>query len=163
MTTPAPAPVTIRLARPDEYSAVEELLRRVRLPVEGIARLTGLVVVADAGGQVVGSAALEPYDPAGLLRSVAVEPAFQGRGLGVKLTEAVLGLARERRLARLYLLTETASTFFPRFGFRAVARAEVDPAVRQSEEFARLCPDSAVAMVAELTPERHGGNERAPV
>lgn len=140
----------IRAARADELSDIEDLLRRVRLPVEGIDRLAGLVTVADAAGQVVGSAALEPYDPAGLLRSVAVDPAFQGQGLGVRLTDATLSLARERQIERVYLLTETASAFFPRFGFRVIPRSEVDPAVRQSEEFARLCPDSAVAMVLDL-------------
>ncbi len=153
MTSTPPPRVTIRPARPEELPAVEDLLRRVRLPVDGIAGLTGLVTVADAGGRVVGSAALEPYDPAGLLRSVAVEPTYQGQGLGVELTDATLGLARRRRMQRVYLLTETASTFFPRFGFRVVARGEVDPAVRESAEFTRLCPDTAVAMVLDLTAD----------
>jgi amino-acid N-acetyltransferase len=147
--TPQPQ-VTVRAARSDELSEVEALLRQVRLPIAGIDRLAGLVLVAHAGGRVVGSAALEPYDASGLLRSVAVDPSFQGRGLGVRLTEATLSLARDRRIQRIYLLTETASEFFPRFGFRVIGRGDVDPAVRQSEEFARLCPEGAVAMVLNL-------------
>ncbi|MDH3290736.1 MAG: arsenic resistance N-acetyltransferase ArsN2 [Gemmatimonadota bacterium] len=147
--TPQP-PVTVRAARSDELSEVEELLRQVRLPIEGIDRLAGLVLVAHAGGRVVGSAALELYHASGLLRSVAVDPSFQGRGIGARLTEATLSLARDRRIRHIYLLTETASEFFPRFGFRVIGRGDVDPAVQQSEEFARLCPDSAVAMVLDL-------------
>ena len=147
--TPQPQ-VTVRAARSDELSEVEGLLRQVRLPIEGIDRLAGLVMVAHAGGRVVGSAALEPYDASALLRSVAVDPAFRGQGLGVRLTEATLSLARDRRIRHIYLLTETASEFFPRFGFRVVERGNVDPVVRRSEEFARLCPDSAVAMVLDL-------------
>ena len=50
----------------------------------------------------------------------------------------------------VYLLTETAAEFFPRFGFRPIARDTVDPAVRASVEFTSACPDTALVMVKEL-------------
>jgi len=50
----------------------------------------------------------------------------------------------------VYLLTETAGHFFPRFGFHAISRAEVDVAVRRSTEFTTACPSSALVMRAEL-------------
>ena len=55
-------------------------------------------------------------------------------------------------VTRVFLLTTTAATFFPRFGFREVARADVDAAVRDSVEFTTACPASAVAMRADLAP-----------
>ena len=99
---------------------------------------------------VVGCAAIEPYDGAGLLRSVAVAEPQRGTGLGMRLTEAAIRLAEARGIRALYLLTETAAGFFPRFGFRPIPRDEVAPAVRQSIEFTRACPASAMAMVKEL-------------
>jgi amino-acid N-acetyltransferase len=51
----------------------------------------------------------------------------------------------------VYLLTTTAHAYFPRFGFTRVARDEVAPAVRESEEFRGACPDTAVAMHKTLT------------
>ena len=99
---------------------------------------------------VVGCAAIEPYDGAGLLRSVAVAEPQRGTGLGMRLTEAAIRLAEARGIRALYLLTETAAGFFPRFGFRPIPRDEVAPAVRQSIEFTRACPASATAMVKEL-------------
>jgi amino-acid N-acetyltransferase len=86
----------------------------------------------------------------GLLRSVAVAQSQRGLGLGIRLTEAGVALARARGIKALYLLTETAAGFFPRFGFRPVSRDEVAPAVRQSIEFTRACPASALAMVKDL-------------
>jgi hypothetical protein len=50
----------------------------------------------------------------------------------------------------VYLLTKTASGFFPRFGFHPTHRAAVDSAVQQSVEFTSACPDSAHVLVATL-------------
>ncbi len=144
----------IGLARTGETEAVGRLLRASGLPDAGLDELGETLLVARAGDRIVGCAALELYPPAALLRSVAVDPARRGSGLGIELTEASLVLARELGLERLFLLTETATAFFPRFGFRAVAREEVDPAVKRSEEFRALCPESAQAMVLELGGRR---------
>ena len=48
---------------------------------------------------------------------------------------AILSLLERNRLPR---------------GFRAVARAEVAPVVRQSVEFTSACPESAQAMMKDL-------------
>jgi amino-acid N-acetyltransferase len=151
-----PVPVTIRPAMPGELPAVEALLREGALPIDGVREMGELLLVALEGGRIVGSAGLETYGSAGLLRSVATLESVRGRGVGQDLVARALGLARERGLFRVYLLTETAAGFFPRFGFRAVARTEIEPPVQRSREFAHLCPDSAVAMVCDLAPEAPG-------
>jgi SAM-dependent methyltransferase/N-acetylglutamate synthase-like GNAT family acetyltransferase len=107
-------------------------------------------IVAREGDDVVGCVALELYGDAGLLRSLAVRSDRQGTGLGTRLTEAALDLARRRGARELYLLTETADGFFPRFGFAPVAREAVAPAVRGSVEFTSACPESARAMRLDL-------------
>ena len=137
-------------ARPGDLTAVRELVRDAGLPETGLDRLLETLVVARAGDAVVGTAALELYPPAALLRSVAVKAAYRGSGLGAALTERALRLAKERRIGRVYLLTETAAPFFARFGFRVVEREAVDVGVCQSEEFTTLCPETAQVMLLDL-------------
>lgn len=100
--------------------------------------------------RVVGSAALELYGPAALLRSVAVEPELRGRGHGQALAHAALDLARARGVTQVYLLTDTAADFFGRLGFRRIPRTEAEPAVGASVEFISACPASATCMVLRL-------------
>jgi amino-acid N-acetyltransferase len=109
-------------------------------------------LVAQRNARVVGCAAVEIHGTVGLLRSVAVDETRRGEGLGHQLTQAALDLARARGLKTVYLLTTTAAAFFPRFGFREVARTDVDPAVQRSVEFTKACPADAVAMRTELGP-----------
>jgi amino-acid N-acetyltransferase len=53
-------------------------------------------------------------------------------------------------MRRVFLLTETAAKFFPRFGFRAVSRADVPESVRASLEFTTACPQGALVMELSL-------------
>jgi amino-acid N-acetyltransferase len=143
--------ITIAAARPSELPAVLALLEQSGLPQDGLSEHLATTVVARDGDAVVGSAALEIYGGAALLRSVAVDAGLRGQGLGQRLTRAALDLARDRGVATVYLLTETAADFFPRFGFQLTERAAVDPAVQQSVEFISACPASAQVLVASLS------------
>jgi amino-acid N-acetyltransferase len=147
----ASRPIDIAAIDAAELPELVRLLERSRLPTDGIAEHLASTLVARDGRRIVGSAAVESYSRVGLLRSVAVDEALRGLGLGVRLTEAALALARARQLDRVYLLTETAGEFFPRFGFRPISRAEVDPAALQSVEFTTACPTSALVMALELS------------
>ena len=140
-------PPTISAAAPPDLPAVFDLLKRSRLPSAGLADHVRSTLVAREGVRIVGTAALELYGQAALLRSVAVAPEHRGQGLGQALTTAALELARQRGVRTVYLLTETAAAFFPRFGFRPIPRPEVDPAVLGSAEFTTACPASALVMV----------------
>lgn len=142
--------MTIEPAKSGDLPAILSLLERGGLPAAGLDQHLEAAVVAREGTRVIGCAAIELYGQAGLLRSVAVDPAARGLGLGIRLTEAALALARGRGVRTVYLLTETAAQFFPRFGFRPIPREEVAPAVRRSVEFTEACAVTAQAMVAEL-------------
>jgi len=142
--------VRIETARPEDLAAILALLDQHRLPHAAIERHLADAVVARDGAQVVGCAAVEHYGSSGLLRSVAVDGPRRGTGLGGRLTDAALTHARAQGVRTVYLLTETAAEFFPRFGFRPIARDTVDPAVRTSPEFTGACADTALAMVKEL-------------
>ena len=142
--------VTIEPMRPGDFPAVLALLERSGLPTDGLADHQAATLAAYVDGRITGSAALEVYGASGLLRSVAVDADWRGQGLGRRLTQAALDLARRRGIGEIFLLTETAAQFFPRFGFRPVARADVPAPVQASVEFTTVCPDSALVMRAEL-------------
>ncbi len=138
--------MNITVLKPFEITAVLSLLAENDLPTKGLSDHLATTLVVRHDEVIVGSAALELYGNVALLRSVAVAAAYRGQGLGGRLCEAALALARQMRLTHVYLLTETAVSFFPKFGFRQVDRAAVPAAVQASLEFTQLCPDSAVAM-----------------
>jgi N-acetylglutamate synthase-like GNAT family acetyltransferase len=144
--------VVIRPHEPGERAEIVELLVESGLPTTGVEALGADLFVAAAGRRVVGCAGLERHGGVGLLRSVAVDPAWRGSGLGARLTRAVLALAEQAGVERVYLLTETAPDFFRGFGFRPIPRNEADAAVRASAEFAELCPTSATVMVSGPDP-----------
>jgi amino-acid N-acetyltransferase len=142
--------VSIGRASREDLHQVTELLEDGGLPPDGLEDHLPTILVARLQGRVVGSAALELYGAAALLRSVAVRRDLRGTGLGSRLTEAALQLSRELGAAEAYLLTETADLFFPRFGFRKVPRSQVPSSVRSSVEFTSACPAGARAMALDL-------------
>lgn len=142
--------IAIEAAGPADAPELFDLLRGVGLPVDGLDAHLSTTLVARDEKRIVGSAGLEVYGGSALLRSVAVAAGMQGAGLGRQLVEAAENRAREAGVSRLYLLTETAGAWFPRFGYTPIARAAVDPAVQASVEFTTACPASAQAMMKNL-------------
>jgi N-acetylglutamate synthase-like GNAT family acetyltransferase/2-polyprenyl-3-methyl-5-hydroxy-6-metoxy-1,4-benzoquinol methylase len=145
-----PSKVTIDVARPADFPSIAALLHEVGLPVDGLAEHAPNALAAYEGGQVVGSATLELYGAAALLRSVAVATTHRGQGVGERLVHEALNRAREHGVTQVFLLTSSAGEYFPRFGFQPVERAAVPAAVKQSLEFTVLCPESALAMAVNL-------------
>jgi amino-acid N-acetyltransferase len=138
--------MVLERANAEDAAGILKLLDRNRLPPDGLTDHLETTIVARQDGRIVGSAALEMYAGSALLRSVAVDPALQGHGLGHQLTEAALGMARAHGVTAVYLLTTTAAAFFPKFGFTEIARDEVPSAVKTSVEFVSACPSSAKVM-----------------
>ena len=134
----------------EDLPGLGELLDDGALPPDALEAPPPTILGPRLHGRVVGSAALEFYGTAALLRSVVVRRDLRGTGLGSRLTEAALRLSREFGVAEAYLLTETADLFFPRFGFRNIPRSRVPSSVRSSVEFTSACPASARAMALDL-------------
>jgi amino-acid N-acetyltransferase len=146
--------IEIRAATAEDRDAVEALLRRTKLPPDGLDDQFGDgYAVAQEDGRIVGAAGVEVYGRYGLLRSVAVDPDAQGRGLGERLTRERLAWARARGLESVYLLTNTAAGYFPRIGFTPVSRAEVPEEIRRSLQFAAVCPSMAAVLTLRLEAE----------
>jgi N-acetylglutamate synthase-like GNAT family acetyltransferase len=143
-----------------QREAVSALVRGAHLPdigatfpTEYVVAQRGPVIGATVVGvAVVGVAGIEVYGTDALLRSVAVADAVRNRGLGRDLVRNRLEAARTRGLRAVYLLTTTAPGFFEGLGFERVPRASAPASVQASEEFASLCPDSAVCLKYPLMP-----------
>jgi len=143
-------PYEIFPARPADWEAIRTLVSASGLPLDGLEpHLPSTIVARDADG-VVGCAALELYDRDALLRSVAVSATRRGSGIGLALTATAIELARRRGVRTIWLLTETATDFFPRFGFERADRGAVPAAVRSSAEFTSACPESATVMRLQI-------------
>ena len=137
--------VSLRRAQTDDLPAVEALLLERGLPLDGLEEEFGRFWVADAGGQLVGAGGLEVHGRLGLLRSLAVQPESEGTGVGSRITWQLLEEAVDQGLREVFLLTTSASDYFPRFGFVRLRRREVPTDVQASALF-KACPEKATAM-----------------
>ncbi len=101
-------------------------------------------------GSLVALVGLERWGPVGLLRSLAVLPALRGRGIGLQLLSHAEAVARSKGVQTLYLLTTTAAALFARQGYVAAARTAAPEVVRNTPQFAGLCPASSAFMMKVL-------------
>jgi amino-acid N-acetyltransferase len=142
-------------ARKSDHAAIVVLLQDTNLPPDSIeTHLENFLVIrhpeAGAGPEfLIGSVGLEVYGESALLRSLAVHPDFQGTGLGTRLVNSIIEVAKERGINQLFLLTDTAEEYFKRKGFVIVTRDQVPEDMKLSIEFTTLCTSSP-SMMLEL-------------
>ena len=155
--TDAKSKLAFRSASAQDLEAIERLLTDTALPVAGVADMlaadaTQFIVATDASqpGELLAVAGLETCGKFALLRSVAVRPDVQHRKFGSDVVRHAIDEASTRGIQALYLLTLTAEDYFPRFGFRRIAREEVPEAIAGTLEFREACPASAVVMTRDL-------------
>ncbi len=129
---PSGSPVVIRRATCCDVEAVSDVLRASGLMPWFVQEFIQGFVVAEQDGEIVGCAGLEPYETAGMIRSVAVLPSMAGRGLGKLLIEAVIADARASGLLDLYLFTADAHPFWSHLGFIDVPFERWDPSTRSA-------------------------------
>jgi len=144
------ADIAITAAKKEDLPEILGLLEECELHKEGLATHLSTTLVARKGKEIVGCSALELYQELALLRSVAVKPSFRRQGLALKLTRAALDLAKRHNVTNVYLLTETASTFFSKIGFVHIQRSDVPENIKHSAEFTTLCPETATVMTRSL-------------
>ena len=142
----------VRRAQSPDFELLLGLLAGAQLPTDDLATAPGLRLWAlEEHGALVGVIGLERRGAGGLLRSLAVAPSHQRRGLGVRLVRQLEHESRSEGVELLVLLTQTAQPFFRRLGYRVVDRQHVPDELKQSAEFLSLCPASAVCMSRSLS------------
>lgn len=138
-------------ANPEELSTVQNILEGCGLPSQDLSKdhMPHFLLVT-SGFEQVGTIGLEMYNGYGLLRSLAVRSKHRGLGLGTVLVRKIESYAKKMGIDAMYLLTTTADRFFQDLGYKELPKKEVPDLVLQSDEFAEICPSSAVAMTKEL-------------
>jgi amino-acid N-acetyltransferase len=145
--------VRIRDARPEDWSAVSELLAAAGLvPLDDTAQFGPQYAVAEDGAGIpVGVAGYERYGADILLRSVAVAESHRSAGIGARLAADRLAHAQAAGSSTAYLLTDTASGYWRRHGFVPIERSSAPATITKSQEWSQACPASATAMKSFLT------------
>lgn len=133
-----------RPARTEDVPALRELARRAyagyvprigREPAPMAADYVAAVAeedvwVAEVGDRIAGLLVLVPRDDHLLLENVAVDPSFQGTGVGAGLLELAESRARSLGLGAIRLYTNEAMTenltYYPRRGYVETHRAAQD-------------------------------------
>jgi amino-acid N-acetyltransferase len=127
-------------------------------------------LVAEVDGYVVGCGAMHVlWEDLGELRTLAVDPAFRGRGIGALLVAGLLQRARDLGLSRVFCLT-FQTDFFADQGFRAIEGTPVthevyaqllqsyDEGVAEFLDLDRVKPNTLgnTRMIRALSPDESG-------
>ena len=90
--------------------------------------------IAEINSQIVGFVALEIYSPKlAEIRSLCVRPIMQGQGVGKRLIEACIELARKRKVFEIMAITST-DQFFQNCGFEFTLPGEKKALFLQTRE-----------------------------
>jgi len=137
-----------RFSQADDLNAIKDLLIRSDLPVTDIDenKIDFIVAVNDKNA-VIGCVGLERRGADGLLRSLAVDPSYRSKGIGHELFYYLLSTSRQYGIKDLHLLTTTAEKFFASSGFSVFPREEAPAPIKETAEFATICPSSSTYMV----------------
>lgn len=138
---------------PHDEVALGVLLQSCELSTEDVTpEMLEHFLVAHLDKALVGCVGLEVLEgEVGLLRSVAVDEAHRGTGLGKELVEAMEEHARKQGVQELYLLTTTADAFFTSLGYRKLTREAAPAGIAATTQFSELCPSSSCLMAKRLS------------
>ena len=138
--------IKINKAEPQAYETVVALLTAAGLPTEDLRKDLHHFWIADASGTAIGVIGMDLYAPYGLLRSMTVLPEYRNKGIASRLVDQVEQTAIKLGLSELYLITNTAESYFSKKGFQLITKAELPDSVASSQEMNGLCPASSVIM-----------------
>jgi amino-acid N-acetyltransferase len=142
--------ITFKAGEKSDIRLIKSLLKNADLPYEDIDLARHEFIVATYGAKIVGAVGLEPYGECGLLRSLAVEDSYRGRGMGKALVSEMIRYSKNGNVKHLYLLTLTADRFFEKEGFERISRESMPAAIKNTTEFTSICPVSSVCMKKEI-------------
>jgi amino-acid N-acetyltransferase len=132
-----------------------ELISAANLPAIFIEEFLDGFVAAEREGELVGCGGVETYGDCAVIRSVAVDGAARGLGIGRRIAEMLMEHARAAGATDLYLFTADARPFWQRFGFADVTYEEWKAPARACWQYQFLSQNR------EMIPEVHGMWRRA--
>jgi N-acetylglutamate synthase-like GNAT family acetyltransferase len=139
----------VQIGDTSDVAALNAALRAAGLP-EANADRVDLFKFVRPSREGAGYAGLEGQAPDILLRSFVVRDGERGAGVGAAMLASVLAEVRSRSAKRVWLLTTTAAAFFSKTGFQKIERSAAPAAISETEEFASVCPATAICMWKDL-------------
>jgi N-acetylglutamate synthase-like GNAT family acetyltransferase len=134
-----------------ERGALSKALAKARLPVDDVETSGSLFWRFEtADSMPVGFGGLEVHGEDALLRSLLILPPLRSRGIGAAVAAQLENEAALHGCRAVWVLTDTASGFFDRLGYAKCDRAVVPQKIRETPQFAALCPASADVLVKRL-------------
>jgi amino-acid N-acetyltransferase len=137
-------------AIPKDEERIRALLRSQQLPSEDLPEGLPNFYVAHYDDEVAGIIGMQLYGAYALLRSMVVHPAYRNRRIAEDLVKLLEQKAFALGISFIYLLTETAESYFKKKGYERVTRQEVPAELLASSEFSHVCPISAMVMRKQL-------------
>lgn len=135
---------------PENVLEVLALLSLANLPTSDICQNVELFSL-EIDNEIIGTAGLETNGKIGLLRSLSVLESRKGKGFGLLIVQNLEAYAKTKNIKELYLLTTTAKGFFEKkCNYKVIERINVPIEIQNSQQFASVCPSSAVVMKKEM-------------
>ena len=156
MTTRRPsarARCRLSVRNPDDLPEMTRLLESAGLPARSIEPFIDTFMVAELDGALVGVGGIEVYGDTAVLRSVAVDDALRGTGVGHGLSVRLTGLAYLHRVNDIYLFTGEAWRFWEKQGFTEISLDDWRQPARASWQYAYVRGPQGVG--AELRTAYH--------
>jgi N-acetylglutamate synthase-like GNAT family acetyltransferase len=141
--------VDFRPARAADVPRMVELIAGAHLPPLFIEEYLDGFIAAEQDGRLIACGGVEMYGDCGVIRSVVVDEAARGLGLGGKIAELLMAMGRAAGAADFYLFTGDALPFWAGYGFIEVTFADWKAAPRVSWQY------QFVSQNHELIPDVH--------
>ena len=127
--------INIIPAAGNDIPFITALLLDANLPPDDLETWIDNFLLLSVEGKTVGCIGLEIWGKVGLLRSFVISEDYRSKGLGIKLYNRLIALAKEMKLSTVLLLVKGASIFFEKNGFKFIDRNEVPESVKKSIQF----------------------------
>ena len=127
-------PISLRPATENDQPKITALINKVRINPRNLN--WERFIIAEDDGAMVGCGQIKPHgDGTKELASIAVEPEYQGEGVGSLIMKALL----EREPGTLYLVCLKHNvTYYEKFGFRELTLEEFPPDMKRMFRFGRI-------------------------
>ena len=142
--------IALKKTSPENFSKVLVLLSLANLPISDIGENVELFSL-EMDSKIIGTAGLEMNGKIGLLRSLSVIESQKGKGYGLLIVQNLEAYVKTKNIKVLYLFTTTAKDFFEKkCNYAVIKRVNVPIEIQSSQQFALVCPLSAVVMKKEI-------------
>ena len=142
--------MNIKELKPEEFDTTFNLLQESKLDASDLKQPNIRLFRFEENGEFIGVGGLEIFDDLALLRSVAISKKQQNKGLGKQLVSLIEKTAKASGISELYLLTNTAAGFFEALGYQQIHRDDFAKPLKQTAQYAGLCPVSSICMMIVL-------------